>query len=146
MFSHGDGKLSQKERQKLTSKAWLERILKDDPRPFKCKECPKKYANNGTLYRHKFVHSQVKNFKCDVCGNAFRDDIKLRAHKISHLEKTLKCESCPLLFKGESHLKVHRKVHLGTKEYQCELCPQKFTQMGSMKRHMLIQDFLFPEL
>ena len=100
IFSQADGILSQKERKKFTTRMRLEKLLKDDPRPFKCTECPKKYTNSGTLHRHKFVHSQVKSFKCDVCGKAFRNDVSLRGHKISHLEKTLKCESCPFCLRA----------------------------------------------
>ena len=44
---------SRKVREKLSSLAWLKKKLDTDDKPFKCKECPKKYANNGTLYRHK---------------------------------------------------------------------------------------------
>ena len=116
----------------------LKRILEADDKPFKCKECPKKYANNGTLYRHKASHSDVKKFKCDVCGKAFRTDVSLRGHKTSHLERTLKCELCPLMFKGWHQLKSHRTVHKGEKEYQCKSCSQAFTQKGSMKRHELM--------
>ena len=112
--------------------------MEADDKPFKCKECPKKYANQGTLHRHKALHSNVKKFKCDLCGKAFRTDVSLNGHNVSHLEKTLKCDQCPLMFKGENRLKSHRNVHRGEKAYKCKSCLQAFTQKGSMKRHELM--------
>ena len=129
-----------KERKKITRIKWLQKILEADERPFKCKECPKKYANQGTLYRHKTLHSNVKKFKCDICGKTFRTDNSLRSHVVvhnnSHLEKTLKCDQCPHMFKIESQLKSHGKVHVGDRKYKCETCLQKFTHSGSLKNHM----------
>ena len=89
---------SRKERKKIKSQEWLKKKLEADDKPFKCKECPKKYANQGTLHRHKALHSNVKKFKCDLCGKAFRTDVSLNGHNVSHLEKTLKCDQCPLMF------------------------------------------------
>ena len=77
------------ESRKCASLAWIKKKLDTDDKPFKCKECPKKYAHSGTLHRHKAVHSSAKNFKCDVCGNKFKTDTSLRGHKIYHLEKLL---------------------------------------------------------
>ena len=98
-FNQIQNEHSRKERKKITSLAWLKKKLETGDKPFKCKECPKKYANNGTLHRHRAFHSNVKKFKCDVYGKAFRTDVSLRGHSISHLEKTLKCDLCPLMFK-----------------------------------------------
>ena len=136
---------SRKERKKIKSLEWLKKKLEADDKPFKCKECTKKYANQGTLHRHKALHSNVKKFKCDLCGKAFRTDVSLNGHNVSHLEKTLKCDQCPLMFKGENRLKSHRNVHIGEKAYQCKSCLQAFTQKGSMKRHELMHSDLKEE-
>ena len=104
IFSHGI--LSQKERKKFTNRMRLEKLLKDDPRPFKCTECPKMYANPSTLHRHKFVHSQVKSFKCDVCGKAFGTAPALEVHKTTHT-KPYQCQICCQGYKVQSHLVKH---------------------------------------
>ena len=134
------------ESRKCVSLAWIKKKLDTDDKPFKCKECPKKYAHSGTLHRHKAVHSSAKNFKCDVCGNKFKTDTSLRGHKIYHLEKTLECNSCPMVFKGMSHLKahvndiyIHIYIHIIKDTInQCQTCLKTFTQKGSLKRHELI--------
>ena len=56
---------SRRERKKITSQEWLKKKLEADDKPLKCKEYPKKYVNQGTLHRHKALHSNVKKFKCD---------------------------------------------------------------------------------
>ena len=89
--------------------------IENGEKPYKCNKCPSKYANHGTLYRHKQTHADQPNFKCNVCEKVFQTDLNLYNHKISHLERTIKCESCTLTFKSKSRLRMHENV-------QCRLC------------------------
>ena len=129
----GSNEESKKIRKNLSRLAWFKKKLETDDKPFKCKKCPKKYANSGTLHRHKAVHSDAKHFKCDVCGKELKTDTALQGHKISHLERTLQCNSCTMVFKGMSQLKAHvNDMHIiGKTINQCQICFRKLTQKGS---------------
>ena len=130
---------AKRERKIATNQAWIRRLIDaGDGFPFKCNKCPKQYSNSGTLHNHKTTaHSDLRKFKCDLCGKAYKLRMQLEVHKGSHFEKNLKCNLCPLMFKLEKQLKAHGDVHLGTKKYQCQTCLKMFTQDGSRKRHEL---------
>lgn len=36
------------------------------------------------LRRHQQIHSNIKRYKCTVCGKAFAQDAGLRAHRKQH--------------------------------------------------------------
>ena len=130
-------KLQKQKRANIKRRA-RDKILKDNgEKPYQCNQCPSKYANSGTLHRHKQTHADRPNFKCDICEKWFQTDLTLYTHKISHLERTIKCELCPLMFQSKARLTSHEKVHTGEKKYRCETCDKTFTQGASLKRHKL---------
>ena len=105
-----------------------------------CNICPKRYYNNGTLYRHKQTHNSARNYKCDICAKTFQTDIVLYSHKKMHETPTLQCKECPQknLYKGS--LNIHLLVHTGIKPFKCKTCPQAFNNQGSLSHHRKIHE------
>ena len=75
--------LQLKEHKIAVRKERERKLLLKDEKPYKCKECPAKYANWGTLHRHKNTHIK-KEFSCDVCDKVYYSDASLYTHKKTH--------------------------------------------------------------
>ena len=59
------------------------------------------------------VHSDVKAFKCEICGREFREKKNMRKHWLVHTgDRPHKCEICDKTFIQSSSLKNHMKQHL----------------------------------
>lgn len=72
-----------------------------------------KLNTRRTLNMHKLVHTDAKQFKCDVCGAAFKRGKTLKAHLILHTGiRPYKCNFCGKDFANGSNCRMHkRKTH-----------------------------------
>lgn len=51
-------------------------------RPYRCSDCPRKFLWKAFLKRHvRDLHSGVKAYSCDVCGESFHFAINAYMHK-----------------------------------------------------------------
>jgi DNA-directed RNA polymerase subunit RPC12/RpoP len=57
---------------------------KEKGRRFVCTYCAKGFFSKSALQEHEFLHSEKKNFGCDVCGMTFKQSSGLRAHHNRH--------------------------------------------------------------
>jgi insecticidal toxin complex protein TccC len=57
--------------------------------PYKCDwpDCDRRFSDASNLVKHKFVHSQVKNNQCNVCGKLFLRKDHLNKHVKTHAGK-----------------------------------------------------------
>eukprot|EP00088_Acartia_fossae_P020967 TRINITY_DN22455_c0_g1_i1.p1 TRINITY_DN22455_c0_g1~~TRINITY_DN22455_c0_g1_i1.p1 ORF type:complete len:521 (+),score=78.26 TRINITY_DN22455_c0_g1_i1:54-1616(+) len=53
---------------------------KEKNRTFVCSKCGKGFFSKGALQEHEFLHSDLKQFSCNVCGKLFKQASGLRAH------------------------------------------------------------------
>lgn len=62
---------------------------------------------------HQLVHTDAKQYKCDVCGAAFKRGKTLKAHLILHTGiRPYKCNFCGKDFSNGSNCRMHkRKTH-----------------------------------
>ena len=61
---------------------------------------------------HILIHSEDRNFVCDICTKAFRTSKNLHQHKLSHLPPRHACHLCPKKFIYACGLRAHKKqVH-----------------------------------
>lgn len=48
------------------------KLHKENAKHFKCPDCDKVFFNRNHLNRHQTAHSDLRNYKCDVCGMAYK--------------------------------------------------------------------------
>ena len=53
-------------------------------RKFVCDICDKHFASKQNLKEHRFIHTGQKPYKCDLCGQDFRQYSFLFIHKRHH--------------------------------------------------------------
>lgn len=106
-------------------------------RPFACGVCQKGFYRADDVDTHMRVHTKEKPFECDVCGQRFNVSSNLNRHKKLHTEdaEVHACADCGKTFNQKVHLKSHLRTHTGERPYQCSLCTQRFTELGSVRKH-----------
>ncbi|GJQ87332.1 hypothetical protein Trydic_g17379 [Trypoxylus dichotomus] len=75
---------------------------------------------------------------CDICKRLFKTKHLLKAHKLTHGEKSYLCSECGKVFTTKGSLQSHLKVHTGEKPHTCTVCKKSFGHVGSFEAHMLI--------
>ncbi|XP_057653707.1 oocyte zinc finger protein XlCOF6-like isoform X1 [Diorhabda carinulata] len=124
----------------LTSHMW--RLHKIDMGLYACDQCDYKTYSLAKLNNiHKLIHGDAKNFSCDVCNKAFKNNKQLRNHKLTHKEKSLKlthiCDECSKGFSDRRQLRIHLDiVHKKLKPFLCNFCGYKGSSRSSLKMHI----------
>jgi uncharacterized Zn-finger protein len=87
----------------------------------------------------KVVHLGKKEFKCDICDQAFSQKSHLNRH-VNTVHKKLtriSCDLCDCSSYLRTTLEIHSKaVHLGKKEHKCDICDNAFSLKNSLKTHV----------
>ena len=104
-----------------------------------CQHCGISFIQNSRLLRHiRDVHSNIRNFICEICSKGFKVRSKLKEHMYIHTgEKNFVCNhpDCGKAFTKKSTLSQHLRLHTGEKPYQCEKCAVSFAQKNSLTVH-----------
>ncbi|CAO1366267.1 unnamed protein product [Diamesa serratosioi] len=121
---------------------------------FKCRQCPKSYAQANNLSRHmQSAHRQLRFF-CDLCDKSFTQSTTLKKHKhLKHnfdvLEKSAEvsiknekpitklfhCNLCPKSYTLPNNLARHMNTYHRMLRYSCSYCNKQFTQNSSLQEH-----------
>ncbi|ESO08890.1 hypothetical protein HELRODRAFT_74527 [Helobdella robusta] len=72
---------------------------------------------------------------CALCFKKFSTFNEYGKH-ISEVHNLHGCHKCPKLFTATSNLNRHMKLHLGIKQYRCQLCHAAFARNYYLKQHM----------
>ena len=112
-------------------------------RRFKCSECEKTYKYDAQLRIHHRLHTGQR-FHCEVCKKPFVDKAEMKRHMVIHSDlRPYKCDTCGAAFKRKGVLNAHISRHGNlfniTKE-ECTICGQKLKFKHYLKKHMEIHD------
>ena len=92
--------------------------------------------DKGNLKKHILLHSGLRPFICDVCGNGYKDKTGLQLHMQTHGEKTIQCDLCEQRFKKRKTFENHRMIHTGERPNVCPYCQHGFIQVSACKQHI----------
>lgn len=115
----------------------------DDPNPFHCKICKKKFKNARCLRHHEHVHNNTKTSKCGYCSEAFfHNSSKLLHERRIHTKlQPYKCSNgCEeRSFFSKSELNLHNKRHhTPIKPFECTICLRRFAVKKDLRMHTVI--------
>jgi len=108
---------------------------------YKCPMCPEVLKSNEALKNHLSGHENPRPFQCHLCGRTFSLQKHLYHHNKYHHSSTdlrkVTCADCGMVFSCVSVLYRHHKtVHLGIKEFQCEVCSVQLSTKHYLKEHL----------
>ena len=107
-----------------------------------CDVCGSGFKTPAKLEDHKAVHME-RTHKCTVpgCDKYFPRDKDMRRHvKKWHFkrEKNYKCNQCTKEFYQPGQLLQHQRgVHLGLKDFKCDLCDFEAAYHNTLREHIL---------
>uniref|UniRef100_A0A3Q3F5T5 C2H2-type domain-containing protein n=1 Tax=Labrus bergylta TaxID=56723 RepID=A0A3Q3F5T5_9LABR len=113
--------------------------IQTEVKPFRCSICGKRFSDKVSLINHVSIHSEQKRFSCSVCKKRFHWKKDILTHMRTHTgEKPYSCSYCGSGFTQSSHLVAHLKVHTGEKPFTCLVCSASFSIKKSLVEHMRI--------
>ncbi|XP_045480891.1 oocyte zinc finger protein XlCOF6-like [Harmonia axyridis] len=124
----------------LSGHLW--RLHKIDMELHCCSECEYKTYSLAKLNNvHKLIHTDMKNFICNICQKGFKNNKQLRNHKVIHKDKSEKvvhaCDICLRKFSDRRQVKLHKDtVHNKLKPFLCNFCGYKSSSRSTLKIHI----------
>lgn len=110
----------------------------DGVKLYECDLCGKgNITDRYKLQMHRQIHTDVRNWVCEICMSAFKTKEGLRGHSKLHEEKFMFCDFCDAKFKVKHQLRCHMDaIHLGKRDHTCHLCGKSFSRVGTLRVHL----------
>uniref|UniRef100_A0A034W140 Serendipity locus protein delta n=1 Tax=Bactrocera dorsalis TaxID=27457 RepID=A0A034W140_BACDO len=111
--------------------------------PSKCEICSTVYKSKALLNRHiNVAHKPSKQiWKCEVCGIIAKDEEYLELHKNIHEGRSdLECRFCNKRYSRKINVIRHMHKHWDKKNFQCERCGLRFSELPLYYNHKLQHD------
>uniref|UniRef100_A0A8D9DLZ1 Zinc finger protein 502 n=1 Tax=Cacopsylla melanoneura TaxID=428564 RepID=A0A8D9DLZ1_9HEMI len=110
-----------------------------DLRLFKCETCGRAFRQKSTLLQHERIHTDTRPYPCNECGKRFRQQSHLVQHlRIHNDEKPYTCIYCGRQFRQRTILNQHTRIHTGEKPHKCDYCGKCFRQKPILEQHVRI--------
>lgn len=104
-------------------------------RPFKCPQCPNRYANKDNLDVHLDSHKTPdKKYVCLLCDLRFQKLLDFTKHFKYH-DKSQTCPVCLKCFVNIDTFKNHCQSHAATRRYTCDKCPKNISRSADLTMH-----------
>lgn len=109
--------------------------------PYSCEKCGKHLLSKGSLKRHMFIHNEEKPYTCKICNREFcwLSTLKLHTTLKHSSDAKYRCNFCHLGFMDRVTFLDHQNMHLGIKQYKCELCSSTFTRRANLRTHKKVK-------
>ncbi|XP_014213913.1 zinc finger and SCAN domain-containing protein 21 [Copidosoma floridanum] len=108
-------------------------------RNFPCDLCPKRFADQNSLARHRRTHSEGRLFQCLECHESFPTANTLRKHLAIHNPDSLPmpCIYCGRKFLDKASLMKHEQSHLAGEKrtHVCDICQKNFSNLNDLNVH-----------
>ncbi|XP_049776069.1 uncharacterized protein LOC126163165 [Schistocerca cancellata] len=104
--------------------------------------CSQVLSNRGSIIKHRQLHTDSFQYRCDKCDKAFSRKSLYDLHVLSHVPKEQQpfvCCKCARRFHCEALLRHHERVHLPREErliYPCSVCNKKFSSRSNVSSHL----------
>ena len=106
---------------------------------FTCKICNRTFTTQTALQNHIYAHhedSNTKEFQCGLCSKRFLHKSSMMRHEAMHRGRH-SCLHCQRTFPKKEDLDTHVKViHMGVKEFSCQICNTAFGYKRNLVIHM----------
>jgi myeloid zinc finger protein 1 len=113
------------------------KAAKSELRLFKCQVCGKDFKQKSTLLQHERIHTDARPYGCPECGKRFRQQSHLTQHLRIHAnEKPYSCGYCERTFRQRAILNQHLRIHSGEKPFGCAECGKHFRQKAILNQHV----------
>ena len=113
----------------------------------KCPVCLKEYLGGPKAFRnHMKLHTEEKNYCCDICDKKFVSKSRLTYHKTNvHDPPKFQCDNCSKLFRSKVNFDRHMLIHSEERPFVCEFCDYRARNPGNLNSHVKavhkLQDF-----
>ncbi|XP_035713917.1 zinc finger protein 708 isoform X1 [Folsomia candida] len=119
-------------------------VHENDPFPFHCTKCPKKFRIYKSLNSHRSLKCQKEfpnpppNIPCPSCSKMFCTNSTLKKHT-KQFHSQLYCSFCTLNFSTLEEVRVHEKLHENCDQpFKCVLCEALFSNSLKLNDHVAL--------
>lgn len=114
------------------------KLFHSDCEGIKCKDCDKVCLSVEHLKLHFRDSHSDKKYMCEFCAASFRNSSMLRVHlnTVHSDARNYKCNICDKTFKIKVGLKKHLYVHEPVHRFQCNKCNLTFKWKQALDNHL----------